>query len=478
MPKAYALDDPSAPKFPKKFDIVKKAVLQKTDLNKNNNKYYALELHSPSAKTKKVFRVFTHYGRTDDLERNAEAGKRECRYFATQPEAEAFYDKLYGQKTSRAKGYKELSLASSKIGSKGARGQSVGELDAKTLGKGKKAAKKKAAKKKVSKARSRKKLVPGLSRLVDYIYSEATTALTKTVQAKITANGIETPLGILTLGQIDKGQAVLDSILDELKRSRTRKAKLRELSGEFYTLIPHRLGRSRRAIETAVIGSKTAYVEKNDTLQLMRDMLQVSGDSNVLYDGGAADQYEALGCEIKPLAAGSAAFKKWSKHVLDNQLSRGIKIKNIYTLKRPSEHKAYRKLSNERHLFHGSSLRNWVGILSRGILLPKVVVGMGGTRTDEGWLGHGIYFGSESCTAVNYTYPGKQGTRMMAICRVALGKVKRYRAITYGLTKPPRGYNSCHGISCSDDDESEFDDNEYVVYDTRQQRLEVLVEFK
>ena len=67
MPKAYALDDPSAPKFPKKFDILKKAVLQKTDLNKNNNKYHALELHSPSAKTKKVFRVFTHYGRTDDL---------------------------------------------------------------------------------------------------------------------------------------------------------------------------------------------------------------------------------------------------------------------------------------------------------------------------------------------------------------------------------------------------------------------------
>ena len=32
MPKAYALTDPSAPKFPSKFDILKKAVLQKTDL--------------------------------------------------------------------------------------------------------------------------------------------------------------------------------------------------------------------------------------------------------------------------------------------------------------------------------------------------------------------------------------------------------------------------------------------------------------
>ncbi|MCA9713371.1 MAG: WGR domain-containing protein [Myxococcales bacterium] len=473
MPKAYALTDPSAPKFPSKFDILKKAVLQKTDLNKNNNKYYALELHSPSAKTKKVFRVFTHYGRTDDLETNPEAGKRECRYFTSHAAADACYEELLRKKTSRAKGYKELSLAASKIGSMGARGLSVGELDAKTL-----AANKKAAKKKTAKKAARKPLTPALSTLVDYIYSEATNALTSTVKATITANGIETPLGVLTHGQIDKGQAVLDAILDELKRSRKRKAKLRELSGEFYTLIPHRLGRTRAAIEAATISSKTAFAEKNDTLQLMRDMLQVSGDDNVLFDGGAADQYAALGCAIEPLAKTSAEYKRWSKHVLDNQLSRGIKIVNLYTLKRPPEHKSYRKLSNERLLFHGSSLRNWVGILSRGILLPKVVVGMGVSRTDEGWLGHGIYFGSESCTAVNYTYPGKRGTSMMAICRVALGKIKRYRDITYGLTRPPRGYDSCHGISNVDDDESEFDDNEYVIYDTAQQRLEVLVEFK
>ena len=53
--------------------------------------------------------------------------------------------------------------------------------------------------------------------LVQYVYSEATNALTTTVAAKITERGIETPLGVLSLQQVQKGEQVLDSIADVLK---------------------------------------------------------------------------------------------------------------------------------------------------------------------------------------------------------------------------------------------------------------------
>src|SRR5271154_2284755 len=102
------------PKFPNNFDVVKKATLQVTDIVTNRNKYYAVELHS----TKNKFRVYTHYGRTDDLDSNPEAGVRESRYLNSLAEAESIYEKIYKEKTSARKGYKELSLASSKIGSK------------------------------------------------------------------------------------------------------------------------------------------------------------------------------------------------------------------------------------------------------------------------------------------------------------------------------------------------------------------------
>ncbi|MCI0464189.1 MAG: WGR domain-containing protein [Gemmataceae bacterium] len=131
--KAYKFGLPGAPYFPDDFEIVKKAVLQVTDIKSNHNKYYAIELHKAAEKGKVYFRVFTHYGRTDDLETNPDAGQKECRFFSSVGEAEANYQSILREKTSAKKGYKEVALASSKIGSQKARGTSTGEVDEKTL---------------------------------------------------------------------------------------------------------------------------------------------------------------------------------------------------------------------------------------------------------------------------------------------------------------------------------------------------------
>src|SRR5215212_1590524 len=96
--KAWKFGDSSAPSFPEEFEIVKKAVLQVTDIKSNHNKYYAIELHSAGQGGAVTFRVYTHYGRTDDLEANANAGQKECRYFASVAEAEANYQSIYREK--------------------------------------------------------------------------------------------------------------------------------------------------------------------------------------------------------------------------------------------------------------------------------------------------------------------------------------------------------------------------------------------
>lgn len=61
----------------------------------------------------------------------------------------------------------------------------------------------------------------------------------------------------------------------------------------------------------------------------------------------------------------------------------------------------------------------------------------------------------------------------MAIAQVALGHVKQYEEITYGIKAPPKGYHSCHGVRGT-----EFEDDEFVVYDEKQQKLAYLVEFR
>ncbi len=470
--KAWTNGEAGEPSYPADFEIVTKAVLQVTDIKTNRNKYYAIELHSAGGS----YRVFTHYGRTDDLETNPEAGQKECRYFTSLAEAEAEYKAIYKQKTSASKGYKEVALASSKIGSQKARGTSAGEIDAKTI---QKIADAKAEKGEAP-AIKRSELPPGVQELVSYIYGEATDALTTTVAAKITAKGIETPLGILTIGQVEKGEAILQELYGHFKGGKPKQNDVVRLSGEFYTCIPHRIGRTRSAIDAAVINSLESFEQKQETLQLMKDMIQVNGEhGSVLFDAEIDKKYEALKCGIGWVEKNSSIYRELEQHVLSSQVkTKSIKVKNIYSLKREQEWNNFTsQIDNQRLLFHGSRIKNWVGILSRGILLPKIVVSLGVNRTDAGWLGSGIYFGDASCTSSFYTTPGKKGTRFMALARVALGKMKDYRKITYGISEPPPGYDSCHGVRNKAGQPSEFSDDEYVIYRAQQQRLEYLVEF-
>ncbi len=462
MSKAWKHSDAAQPQFPDDFQVVKKAVLQVTDLKNNNNKYYAIEQHGGALGGKPVHRVFTHYGRTDDLESNPDAGMRESRYFATAPEAQQEFEKLLKAKTGPSKGYKEVALASSKIGSSKARGTDVPVTAAA------------AASKKPS------TLPAALQDLVAYVYSEATAALTTTVAAKITAHGIETPLGTLTLGQIEKGEEILQQLFALFTAGKAGRKQLEDGSGEFYSAIPHRLGRTRDAIKAAVIDSLVLFNQKQETLQLMKDMLTVNGEhGSVLFDASIDSQYRALGCELVLLPPHGAAYEELAGHVVKSQVShKNVKVVNVFTLKRPAEHAAFRTdIGNEQLLFHGSRITNWVGILSRGMLMPKIVVSLGGNRTDAGWLGNGLYFADAACASAFYTTAGKKLTRFLAVARVALGEVKDYTKITYGLNAPPPGYHSTHGVRRSPTVKSAFDDNEYVVYDPRQQRLEYLVEF-
>jgi poly [ADP-ribose] polymerase 2/3/4 len=475
--KAWTNGEVGEPTFPDGFEVLKKAVLQVTDIKTNRNKYYALELHKAEEGGPARFRVFTHYGRTDDLETNPEAGQKECRYFDAQWEAVACYESIYRQKTAPGKGYKEVALASSKIGSQRARGTGAGEIDARTL---ERMAQSKAA----DGAVATSKLHRGVQDLVRYLYDEAKGALTSTVAAKITAHGIETPLGILTLGQIEKGEAILTELYDRFRdktaNPHRRDEEMTRLSGEFYTAIPHRIGRSRTAVAGAVINTLEAFEQKQQTLQLMKDMLQVNGDGgSVLFDARIDQEYDALRCRVEWIEPGSSEYKEMADYVVNSQIkSRSIKVQNVYRVRRAGEWEQFTEhIGNQRMLFHGSRIPNWVGILSRGILLPKIVVSMGVHRTDPGWLGHGIYFGDAACTSVFYTTPGKKKTRVMAIARVALGKMKDYTQITYGMTAPPAGHHSCHGVRARALRPSQFADDEYVVYDVRQQRMEYLVEF-
>ena len=65
-------------------------------------------------------------------------------------------------------------------------------------------------------------------------------------------------------------------LLTFLKAGATNMVQLTRLAGEFYTCIPHRIGRSKAAMQEAVIKDLETFQEKQELIQLMKDMLRVS----------------------------------------------------------------------------------------------------------------------------------------------------------------------------------------------------------
>lgn len=115
----------------------------------------------------------------------------------------------------------------------------------------------------------------------------------------------------------------------------------------------------------------------------------------------------------------------------------------------------------------------------QGLLLPTVVVDdFGGLRRDAGMLGAGIYFGNLPSTAAQYSEAcGPDKIRFMLVSEVALGAV--YPTTTHDptLERPPDGFDSVHGVSKQSSPGSDFTDDEFVVYNPYQQRLQYLIAF-
>eukprot|EP01100_Stratorugosa_tubuloviscum_P009590 TRINITY_DN401_c0_g1_i1.p1 TRINITY_DN401_c0_g1~~TRINITY_DN401_c0_g1_i1.p1 ORF type:complete len:235 (-),score=125.18 TRINITY_DN401_c0_g1_i1:270-974(-) len=229
----------------------------------------------------------------------------------------------------------------------------------------------------------------------------------------------------------------------------------------------------------ATIGTSQAIKQKEELLELMKDMLELSKSG--VFESAAAAKYAALRCKLTFIEPSSYEFQSLKDFVIDSQVhSKDIKIKRLFKIEREKEITQFKhNLDPVEKLFHGSRISNWVGLLSRGLLLPQVAVARLGVRKSaaQGWLGDGLYFGNAADTAGKYCTPGENNSRLMMICKVALGLTKDYTKITYGLTSAPSPFNSTHGIRATPGVISDFTEDEFVIYDDTQQHQHCLIEF-
>ncbi|KAM4860185.1 protein mono-ADP-ribosyltransferase PARP4 [Thomomys bottae] len=279
------------------------------------------------------------------------------------------------------------------------------------------------------------------------------------------------PVNTISLNDVSKAEGTLLLVRAALKKGETSEA-LQKMS-EFYRLIPHKYP------ETEEVNLRL-LTKKEDLCQLIRDMVNVCETHLSKPNPPSLAKYQALRCKIEHVEWNTEEFSKVEKEVLQNCCSKTPgNILQIFRVGRVNEATEFlSKLGNVKPLLHGSPVQNFVGILSRGLLLPKVVEDHGVERTDIGNLGSGIYFSNSLSTSSKYSHPGNtDGSRFLLICDVALGKCMDLFKKNFSLTEAPPGYDSVHGVSETASAPTDFEDDEFVVYKTNQIKMKYLIKF-
>uniref|UniRef100_A0A8C8SAU3 Poly [ADP-ribose] polymerase n=1 Tax=Pelusios castaneus TaxID=367368 RepID=A0A8C8SAU3_9SAUR len=280
------------------------------------------------------------------------------------------------------------------------------------------------------------------------------------------------PVNKISLNDVSKGEGILLQIKNAMKEG-TAAEELKMMMTEFYRIIRHKSG-----IDYNI--TKKLLCNKEDLCQLIRDMLNVCEINMSSPNPPSLAKYRALRCKIQAIHSNSEEFFNVKQQVLKNNHRWVFNILQIYRVGRISETARFlSNLGNVQSLFHASSVRNFVGILSRGLLLPKMVVEEHGMeRTDIGYLGSGIYFSDSVSTSIKYSPPSEMdGTRLLAICDVALGTCLDLYKKDLSLTNAPSGYDSVHGVRKTANISSDFEDDEFVVYKTCQVKMRYIVKF-
>ncbi|XP_059896583.1 protein mono-ADP-ribosyltransferase PARP4 isoform X2 [Gadus macrocephalus] len=280
-------------------------------------------------------------------------------------------------------------------------------------------------------------------------------------------NVLSVPVTDLSLNDVSRAEGHLLQARRLLKEGRQADASTALM--ELYALLPHR--------ETAPPVPTARHLSlKLDLCQLIRDMLNVSEMNLRSPVSLSVGKYRSLRCGIEVVPPETPEFRRVVARLSDKK----VKVLQVLRVSRWEDQQMFKKeVGNIKPLLHSSAPSNFMGILSRGLLLPCVgSEDHGIERTDIGNLGSGIYFTDSMRTSLKYSKPSEaSGSRLVLVCDVALGRCLEVRKKHPRLTQPPDTYHSLHGLRHTPANHSQFVDDEYVVYSTGQVMLRYVVQF-
>ncbi|VDP63272.1 unnamed protein product, partial [Schistosoma mattheei] len=402
-------------------DDIYDAMLNQTNVQNNNNKYYIIQLLKDESINN--YSVWFRWGRV---------GK------SGQNKLENFGSNLQAAKSCFEKKYNDKDFAV------------VNDENAT------------AKKKKVKEVKSRLPVaVQVLMKLIcDFSNMEQ-------VMTELKYDSRRAPLGKLSKSQICAGYTALDNISQMIgalsalsqacstetetkPRGRVKriiktnvgdKRKLEEqlllACNDFYTRIPHDFGmRIPPVIRTMPeVKSKIELLEALSDIEFAVNILKKNQSST---ENIIDVNYKRLNCDIKPLRSTDPMYSLLTDYmhethgVTHNWYT--LEILDIFECQKSAEQGEFKDYGNRMLLWHGSRLTNWVGILGRGLQIAPPEAPSSGYM-----FGKGVYFADCSSKSANYVYPTQANN-------VSLGKQRELYQSCSNAHENLADYHSVKGV--------------------------------
>lgn len=307
------------------------------------------------------------------------------------------------------------------------------------------------------------------------------------------------PLGKLSQKQIHSAYKVLTEV-GALIQNGGSNPQFIDCTNRFYTLIPHNFG-----VESPPLLDTVEQV--NNLSQMLDSLLEIEVAYSLISHEDTSDEanpldrhYDQLKTQLDPIDHESDEFKLIQKYVKNTHAETHqqyeLVVEDVFKVARQGEsrrYKPFKKLHNRRLLWHGSRLTNYVGILSHGLKIAPPEAPVSGYM-----FGKGVYFADMVSKSANYCFTSKQNnTGLMLLSEVALGdmhelygadyitKLPKNKHSTFGIgkTQPnPDGWETRDGVQIpcglpvkNDNLKSSLLYNEFIVYDPAQVNIKYLL---
>ena len=291
---------------------------------------------------------------------------------------------------------------------------------------------------------------------------------------------IETPVGVVTMDNIDAARLLLGKFDKYVKKQDYDNPKFMASVDEYLMYVPQKVD-SKRGWHRILFNDVNAIVRQSNLLDQLESSVDMAGKqiqaATATAAGKAPPTFAVKLNVLEDKKVIAEILKFYEAGINARHQSRHLKPIKFYEIEIGAMNEGFQKdgakMSNIQRLWHGTRVHNVLSIFKSGLIIPK---SNSSIQITGRMFGDGLYFSDQATKSLNYSHGYWDGGAKDNNCFMFLADV------AMGNAHIPKGPSSAFPVKGSDStfakaDHSGVMNNEMIVYRTSQANLRYLVEF-